>query len=536
MKGDFSRFTFDPSKQYTRVLMQQGRVQLDADFNEQVDMLWHYLRTLATDLIGPYGGPDDDELGFEIVPQTVQGNVRALEDLQIGFGRYYVKGLLCQNTRPPGETAQTIETERTRRFAADEDDDEHHEHAEALDVKGWPIEKSMPQRAARRGVSYYRQDGQTLTAEESRARYGELPPVPFLVYLDVWERSVSAIEDPDILEVALGGPDTAARSQVVWRIRVASLQGIPNIEKVECLDFAVEEETKRFWKELTNKVPAERRGRLAAKAREPLAEESTDPCIISPDARYRGRENQHYRVEIHTGGQIGTVPHPTFKWSRDNGTTTFPIVMIKEKTVFLEHLGRDARSGLQAGDWVEVINDDYTSQGRPQPLAEVESVDAMGMTVTLKTAYPNISQSKHPFLRRWDQREGEQSTGGLKINDDEKEVHRDNAAFISADWLDLEDGIQVSFEEGRTYVAGDYWLIPARTATGNIQWPPGERVLLPPRGVEHYYAPLAGVFFREATVTQQAGFFVTDYRRRINPIATCLTGHRTQGSPMGSPE
>jgi hypothetical protein len=31
MKGDFSRMTFDPGKQFMRVLMQQGRVQPDAD-------------------------------------------------------------------------------------------------------------------------------------------------------------------------------------------------------------------------------------------------------------------------------------------------------------------------------------------------------------------------------------------------------------------------------------------------------------------------------------------------------------------------
>jgi hypothetical protein len=36
MKGDFSRFTFRPSKGYTSVRMQQGRVSLDSDWNEQV--------------------------------------------------------------------------------------------------------------------------------------------------------------------------------------------------------------------------------------------------------------------------------------------------------------------------------------------------------------------------------------------------------------------------------------------------------------------------------------------------------------------
>ena len=31
MKGDFTRDTFDPAKHFSRVLMQQGRVTLDAD-------------------------------------------------------------------------------------------------------------------------------------------------------------------------------------------------------------------------------------------------------------------------------------------------------------------------------------------------------------------------------------------------------------------------------------------------------------------------------------------------------------------------
>ncbi|HEX3531938.1 MAG TPA: DUF6519 domain-containing protein, partial [Thermoanaerobaculia bacterium] len=37
MKGDFSRDTFRKRKHYNRVRMQQGRVQLDADWNEQGD-------------------------------------------------------------------------------------------------------------------------------------------------------------------------------------------------------------------------------------------------------------------------------------------------------------------------------------------------------------------------------------------------------------------------------------------------------------------------------------------------------------------
>ena len=66
MRGDFSRETFDRVKHFSRVLQQQGRVQLDADWNEQTAIVLHYLRTLAADLIGPFAGPAGEGFGFEI--------------------------------------------------------------------------------------------------------------------------------------------------------------------------------------------------------------------------------------------------------------------------------------------------------------------------------------------------------------------------------------------------------------------------------------------------------------------------------------
>ena len=59
MKGDFSRFGFDLTKHFSRVLHQQGRVALDADANEASEILLHHLRTLTRDLFGAFGGPAD---------------------------------------------------------------------------------------------------------------------------------------------------------------------------------------------------------------------------------------------------------------------------------------------------------------------------------------------------------------------------------------------------------------------------------------------------------------------------------------------
>ncbi len=57
MKGDFSKLPFDPKKRHSRVYLQQGRVQLDADFNELADLFTHARRQALVDLIGAHGGP-----------------------------------------------------------------------------------------------------------------------------------------------------------------------------------------------------------------------------------------------------------------------------------------------------------------------------------------------------------------------------------------------------------------------------------------------------------------------------------------------
>src|SRR5688572_17163587 len=90
MKGDISRTTFDVGKQYSRVLMQQGRVTVDADFNEQTDILLHYLRSLASDMIGPFAAPTVGG-GFDLSLDSAEGN------LIISAGRYYVDGILIVN-------------------------------------------------------------------------------------------------------------------------------------------------------------------------------------------------------------------------------------------------------------------------------------------------------------------------------------------------------------------------------------------------------------------------------------------------------
>src|SRR5271165_4643051 len=88
MKGDFSRIRFNPEKNYTAVLQQQGRVALDADANEQTAIEAYLRDTANVDIIGKYGGPEGN-VGFAIAVKNGK--------ILIGRGRYYVDGILVEN-------------------------------------------------------------------------------------------------------------------------------------------------------------------------------------------------------------------------------------------------------------------------------------------------------------------------------------------------------------------------------------------------------------------------------------------------------
>jgi hypothetical protein len=433
MKGDFSRFTFDPTKHYARVLTQQGRVQLDSDWNDQVAMLLHRLETMAADLIGPFGGPARN-CGFDIVAAE-HG------DFGISKGRYYVGGLLCEN-----DDATTTYTTQ-------------------------PL-------GPEHGVNF-----------EAAADY--------LVYLDAWEQYVNAIEDPDIREKALGGPDTSGRSQVVWRVRTLPLAQIGKLDNADPNCATIRDN----WNSITPFWQAPHRGLLNVKAEQSETEDDS-PCIVPPSAHFRGLENQLYRIEIHSGGKAAAVaskkpgkgdvapPPATFKWSRENGSVIFPVALAQGKTIGLEPLGGHSTLALKTDDWVELIDDDSTVQAQPDALLQVKSVDSVKLDVFVKSDVRASDSGKHAYLRRWDQKSGPENKGGLTL-------HGGAAILVEGTWLNVEDGIQIQFEhapkDDNVYRAGDYWYIPARTADeGRISWPGP----VPPDGVNHRYAPLAILTFK----------------------------------------
>jgi hypothetical protein len=402
MKGDFTRNTYKERNHYSRVLMQQGRVQLDADWNEQLDIAAHVDRTVRRDVIGHCGGPQGSDAdgnplaGFLITPDG--------GDVRISAGRYYVGGILAEN-----------ETER-------------------------------------------------LFTDQVDYREAALPADPgsYLFYLDVWERHLTALDDGDIREVALGGPDTTTRARVMAQVKWEAIE-----DGAGCQDFGP------GW------IPdgMERTGRLAARS-EPDPS-STDPCIVPEAAGYRRLENQLYRVEVHESGGLGSA---TFKWSRENGSIVTRWLSQDGDNLTVSSAGRDSVLGFASQEWVELTDEIREQAGLPGTLVMIDNIDGNILTIDPGTATGSTNlvdfDSGTARIRRWE------SDGLLNVS-----VPGENDG-----WIGLEEGVEIKFQTGQ-FQTGDYWLIPARTLLGDVLWdveagtgPEGFQLA---HGIKHSYCPLA---------------------------------------------
>jgi hypothetical protein len=413
MPGDFSRKTFDKKKHYSGVLMQQGRVQLDADWNEEVDIEQYRTFTETKDVIGAAGVPKKSD-GFRI-SVSPDGT-----DLMIAPGRIYVEGLLCELESYPAATYKT------------------QPYYPAPDLSHFTAPASPASSPPGAGIK----DGS------------------YVVYLQAWQREISYLDDPDIQEKALGEADTTTRLQTVWQVKLLKVQdngtGKCNTPFPE-------------WEALTTPLS----GKLNAQTKEP--EDNKNPCVLPPSAGYLRLENQLYRVQVQKVDNAKKAQ--TFKWSRDNASIETTMEVVSGTVIRVADLGKDDVLGFADNQWLEIVDDVSTLGGNPNPLVQIDSIDPDLREITLKT--PGIQfQPKNPKLRRWDM--GTSATpDGLPV---------------AAGWQDIEDGIQVMFSSG-TFEPGDYWLIPARTATGNIEWPRTGNPLLPVAqsriGTHYFYCRLA---------------------------------------------
>src|SRR5258708_40358598 len=90
MSGDYSRFGFDPFRDYCGVLLEQGRPLTDGDWNDLVAQINRRLQAGTLDASG-------QTLVAAATPDAFRISIDAQLGLLIGRGRMYVHGLLAEN-------------------------------------------------------------------------------------------------------------------------------------------------------------------------------------------------------------------------------------------------------------------------------------------------------------------------------------------------------------------------------------------------------------------------------------------------------
>ncbi|CAG9931856.1 DUF6519 domain-containing protein [Candidatus Nitrotoga arctica] len=457
MSGDYSRVRFDPRIDLSGVLMQQGRVQLDSDWNEWVAVLDRRLRAESVDTLGVHVTPGITSVAV-VSPQTPDAfKIEAAGgNISIGRGRMYVDGLLAEN---------------------------HGGGAAEFDAV-------LAELRGKTALAYNLQP------------YFPAPPAlpgggPHLAYLEVWQREVTYLQQANLVESAVG-VDTTTRLQTVWQVRL-----LANVSGANCTTPDI---TVAGWQALS--LPSGGRMSIKAEGVPP----DLDPCELPPGGGYRGLENQLYRVEIHDGGAVGAAK---FKWSRDNASVASNVVEIVSQTATstelkLASLGRDAVLRFNTGDWVEILDDRRELSGENgdpalrRGVMRKISVDDAKQTISFSPALPanlipggglDTLDSRHTRVRRWDQK------GTVRDANNNVIVNLDAAGSTglipvpaAGVWVVLENGIQIQFSldpSGNGFRCGDYWVSAARTNDTSVE----TYTQAPPRGIHRHYARLAIVTF-----------------------------------------
>jgi hypothetical protein len=440
MALDLSRSAFDPRtpKHWSGVRTQQGRLITDDDWNEADAIDKEDLRRTRVQVIGSSGSADD---GFKLANPRIAGNH---VDFDLTPGTIYVGGLRV-----------TLEAQ-----------------------EAFSLQRDWLQQAA--------SDRVDLAGAERID----------MAYLEVWEQPVAAVEDQELLEVALGGPDTSVRQRVMRRVHL-----VPNVAAEDC---------GVGWAAVTSQVgtlSAENELVPAATLQVgylPNTGAATNLCSPSAQDGYLGAENQAIRVEVGSGGN-------TLLWGYDNASPLYRVQVTHNTSGaqvirFLTH-PRDEAHWPLAGQTVELLpwsavlpNGQKVAESSGGFLAKVARPydpnaqdiavtpvvpGAFGTTWQSRTDAPALSTVADSFfyLRVWNRGSDTTSPEQIPIPSSTKTVELAGT------------GLKVTFAGG-TPRPGDFWIIAARPdSPANVvpwQLESGRGA----EGVRRFFAPLGLIHWR----------------------------------------
>ncbi len=461
---DISRSAFYPQKRYSGVRMQQGRILTDDDFNEQDVTNHEDKRLMRKDVIGTAGSPDN---GFTISEADDTDSL----DFKINAGVFYLGGV-----RVELHEAQTFKLQ-----------------------KDW-LQK--PDIASPAGV---RQD---------------------MVYLEVWQQNVSAVEDEELFESALGGPDTSTRRRTMCRVRLAENIGTKNCaEAWSIVKASIEASSGGQFQE--NHV-------LKSDAELSVGYEDNgdgeDLCSPSAIVGYLGAENQSIRVQLTDSNH--------FTWGFDNGAPLYRVNLedagSTRKTIKLLTEPKDQAHWPSAGQIVEIIPWSAVLENGEKLAEELESghfsslissydpdTNEISLSVSLPLNFGELWESRSDvdqlrktrfgtedlenihgyfFMRVWD-RGADQSS--------DPEIPISNSSIVLGN-----TGLNVTFS-GTHRLPGDHWIISARPHTPDQIHPWQLEVSRGPEGYQRCYAPLSIIHWNEPDTD---GHVIYDCRRTFRPL------------------
>lgn len=458
---DLSRVATDPRKHYAGVRMQQGRVLTDDDFNEAAAIDAEELRRTRLHAIGAYGSPD---AGFLPTDFAVTNGVL---DFALSAGNLYLGGLRLEMTAP-------------ERFVLQKD---------WLEFDG-AVDGAAPPA-----------DGQARTD---------------LVWLEAWQQPVTAVEDAELFEVALGGPDTSTRWRTMRRVHVAA-----GVQDTDCAGAWATLSASFADGSIDAGMEMATTATLGVSFSAPPA--IGDLCSPPQAGGYLGAENQAIRVQL--------VDATHYTWGYDDAAPLYRVQASARNGQMVQltllNAPKDAMHWPLAGQVVEILPWS-AALANGQRVAEVAgflckvavSYDPDDGTLQIDTPLPagfglqwqarsdqaeffdGSASDNFFFLRVWNRGDDLASPAAIPI----------------AQGALGHTGLQVAFNGG-PLAAAMYWVIAARPAAPDVvvPWQLGLPAGAPPTGIRRWRAPLALVAWT-TTGGVTTGTLASDCRPPFLPL------------------
>ena len=290
-----------------------------------------------------------------------------------------------------------------------------------------------------------------------------------VAYLELTERHVTAVEDPGLVEQALGGDgDTTSRTMLAAQVKLAAVDAglTPQAVAAAIRTPALPSGTVRF-------------GTIDAVL-------AADPCDLPVPGGYTGPDNRLYRLAVHDVSAGRTL----FKWSRDNAADLFAASVPPAAATTLRVA---AEAPLRAGDLVEVLSDAtdlgdaapgaVTAAGfaRPRrPQGRLVRLDGGGTVTGIQRVFALLDPETEAPAAPLDL--ASLGNQGVKVRRWDGLIPRPGAGPLN---LPIENGIEAQIDG--SFEPGDWWQFEARVLAPNANGP----VVPQPHGPERLFAPLA---------------------------------------------